>query len=305
LCRHADRTAHQREHRCRSLCARGISFRAHMVALASKPRRHHIWQIMYRLDMHDIPAPGAARLDSLLVRADEWALFIDIDGTLLDMAPAPDAVRVPPDLVGTLDRLGRTFDGAMALITGRRVADADRFFAPLKLPVSGVHGAEARATANGTPALLAEPVPAALTAAVHAIACGLPGVVVEDKVSGLAVHYRNAPDARSTLERELRRTVLPWDGFAVRTGRKVLDVVPKAHTKGTGLAWLMSLAAFKGRRPIMIGDDHGDEPAIEAAESLGGLGLTVAGEHFSGNGADFQSPASVRAWLASLSQLGR
>jgi trehalose 6-phosphate phosphatase len=275
-----------------------------MVALTRKPLSHHISEIMYRLDMHDSPAPGAARLDSLLGRADEWALFIDIDGTLLDMAAAPDAVHVPPELVGTLNRLGRTFDGAMALITGRRVADADRFFAPLKLPVSGVHGAEARGAANGAPAMLAELVPAALTAAVRSVACELPGVVVEDKVSGLAVHYRNAPDARGTLERELRRTVLRWDSFAVRTGRKVLDVVPKAHTKGTGLAWLMGLAAFKGRRPIMIGDDHGDEPAIEAAERLGGFGLTVAGEHFSADGADFESPASVRAWLAGLCQRG-
>jgi trehalose 6-phosphate phosphatase len=259
---------------------------------------------MYRLDMQDVPAPGTARLNGLLARADEWALFIDIDGTLLDMAPAPDAVRVPPELVGTLERLGRTFDGAVALITGRRIADADRFFAPLKLPASGVHGAEARSAHNGAAALLAEPVPALLTAAVRDVARSLPGVLVEDKVSGLAVHYRNTPEARIPLERELRRTVLPWKDFAVRTGRKVLDVVPKAHTKGTGLAWLMGLPTFQGRRPIMIGDDHGDEPAIEAAEGLGGFGLTVAGEHFSADGADFQSPASVRAWLASLGQRG-
>src|SRR5262249_52125950 len=127
-----------------------------------------------------------------------------------------------------------------------------------------------------------------------------PGVLVEDKGSGLAVHYRNVPEARAALERELRRTAMAWQCFAVRSGRKVLDVVPKAHTKGTGLAWLMGLPAFQGRRPVMIGDDHADGPAIVAAESLGGFGLTVAGEHFSADGADFESPASVRAWLASL-----
>src|SRR5262249_2237316 len=182
--------------------------------------------MMYRVDMQDIPAPPTARLDELVARADEWALFIDIDGTLLDMAPAPDAVQVPPGLVSTLKRLNETFDGAVAFITGRRIADADRFFAPLKLPASGVHGAEARGENNGAPALLAEPVPPALTAAVRAIARDLPGVVVEDKGSGLAVHYRNAPEAGAALERELRRAVMRWDGFAVRTGRKVLDVVP-------------------------------------------------------------------------------
>jgi trehalose 6-phosphate phosphatase len=260
---------------------------------------------MYRFEMHDIPAPATTRLDGLLARADEWALFVDIDGTLLDMAPAPDAVRVPPHLVGTLDRLGHTFNGAMALITGRRIADADRFFAPLKLPASGIHGAEARGARGDAAIPLAEPVPALLTAAVQAVARELPGVLVEDKGSGLAVHYRNAPEARAALERELRRTVMTWECFAVRSGRKVLDVVPKAHTKGTGLAWLMGLPAFQGRRPVMIGDDHGDEPAIEAAESLGGFGLTVAGEHFSADGADFESPAGVRAWLASLCERAR
>jgi len=96
--------------------------------------------------------------------------------------------------------------------------------------------------------------------------------------------------------------VKDWDSFALRRGRKVLDVVPKAHSKATGLAWLMQLPAFRGRRPVMIGDDHGDEPAMAAAENLGGIGLKVAGEHFSRDGADFASPARVRAWLAGLCQ---
>jgi trehalose 6-phosphate phosphatase len=256
-------------------------------------------EIMYSIGMQDIPATGTPRLDGLLANADDWALFIDIDGTLLDMAPSPDAVRVPQGLVHTLTELAATFNGAVALITGRRVADADRFFAPLKLAISGVHGTEARSTCGGT-TMLAEPVPAPLTRAVCDVARALPGILVEDKGAGLAVHYRNAPEARADLELQLRQVIRGWDGFAVRRGRKVLDVVPKGHSKATGLAWLMQLPAFTGRRPVMIGDDHGDEPAIEAAENLGGIGLKVAGEHFSRDGADFANPARVRAWLASL-----
>lgn len=255
---------------------------------------------MYRLEMQDVPATRTPRLDGLEVRADEWALFIDIDGTLLDMAPTPDAVRVPPGLVATLTHLSEAFGGAVALITGRRVADADRFFDPLRLAVSGVHGAEARHGRDGRVALLARPVPGDLTVAVHDVARTRPGILVEDKGVALAVHYRNAPEARGMLELELRRTVARFEGFAVRTGRKVLDVVPKTHSKATGLAWLMTLPSFHGRRPIMIGDDHGDEPAIRAAERLGGLGLTVAGEHFPRERAAFTAPASVRAWLSSL-----
>ena len=255
---------------------------------------------MYRLDMQDIPAPGADRLDGLLVRADECALFIDIDGTLLDMAPTPEAVRVPPGLIGTLERLATSFNGAVALITGRRVTDADRFFWPLKLAISGVHGTEARSSHDSSTTMLAEPVPAGLTGVVRDVASALPGILVEEKGAGLAVHYRNAPEARAALELQLRQAIMGWDSFALRPGRRVLDVVPKAHSKATGLSWLMQLPAFKGRRPVMIGDDHGDEPAIEAAESLGGIGLKVAGEHFSREGADFASPARVRSWLADL-----
>jgi trehalose 6-phosphate phosphatase len=254
---------------------------------------------MYSIGMQDIPATGTARLDRLLANADDWALFIDIDGTLLDMAPTPDAVRVPQGLVNTLTELAATFNGAVALITGRRVADADRFFAPLKLSASGVHGTEARG-ADGITRMLAEPVPADLTRAVCDVACALPGILVEEKGAGLAVHYRNAPEARANLELQLRQLIMGWDRFTLRRGRKVLDVVPKAHSKGTGLAWLMQLPAFNGRRPVMIGDDHGDEPALEAAENLGGIGLKVAGEHFSRQGADFANPARVRAWLAHL-----
>lgn len=250
-------------------------------------------------DALDTLALGYARLDRLLASPDAWALFLDIDGTLLDMAPTPEAVETPPGLVETLARLQGRLRGAVALMTGRRIADTDRFFAPLKMVAMGVHGAEVRTEPGGATRLLVEPLPPGLAGAVGDVAGALPGVLVEDKGVGLAVHYRSAPDAREALERELRRLVASWEGFTVRPGRMVLDVLPRARSKGTGLTWLMGQSIFRGRRPVMIGDDHGDEAAFEAAERLGGIGLRVAGEHFR-NGADFDGPAGVRAWLASV-----
>jgi trehalose 6-phosphate phosphatase len=256
--------------------------------------------------MQDIQRTGSARrLERISADAAECALFIDIDGTLLDMAPTPDAVVVPPGLVPTLARLAKNFGGAVALITGRRVADADRFFAPLRLVTSGVHGTEARTHARGDTAMLAAPVPQDLLHAVTQIARLSPGILVEEKGAGVAVHYRNAPQMRSVIELELERIACQWDDFALRSGRRVLDLIPKCCSKGTGLKALMRLPAFHGRRPIMIGDDHGDEPAMREAQRLGGVGLRVAGEYFSRDRADFDSTAGVRSWLAAVAGQGK
>jgi trehalose 6-phosphate phosphatase len=255
--------------------------------------------------MHEISKPGAQRLARVLANAAEWALFIDIDGTLLDMAPRPDAAVVPASLVQTLGGVAQRLGGAVALVTGRRVSDADRSFEPLRLVTSGVHGSEARIVAGGATELLVGPVPPLMLRAVHAIAELAPGILVEEKGAGVAVHYRDAPHLLPAIQRALGRVVLEWDNYTLRAGRKVLEVVPKAHSKGTGLGALMRLPAFSGRRPIMIGDDHGDEPAMHLAQRMGGLALKVAGEHFDRKVADFDSAASVRSWLSVLAHPDR
>jgi trehalose 6-phosphate phosphatase len=242
-----------------------------------------------------IPPP-----EEILRNPAAWALFLDIDGTLLDMAPAPDAVVVPPEVVQILAGLADTFGGAVALSTGRQVSDADRLLAPLQLKTCGVHGTEARTVPGGETLMLVPPVPDALVGAVLDVARGAPGVLVEQKSVGIAVHYRNVPDARPLLVRELARVVTGFEGFALHPGRRVLEIIPQGYSKGTALTWLMRLAPFNGRRPIMIGDDAGDQPAFLAAERHGGFGFKVAGEHFNPAEADFASISHVRSWLSSL-----
>ena len=255
---------------------------------------------MFDLEMQDFHAGKMGRSASLIGDPARWALFLDIDGTLLDVAPTPDAVSIPPGLVPTLERLVREFAGAVALITGRRVSAGDRLFAPLKLVTSGVHGTEVRAVAGGEQSMLVPPTPSGLVHEVSSVTRMSPGILVEQKGAGLAVHYRNAPEARMALETELGHIVNRWPAFELRPGRKVLEVLPRGYSKGTALAWQMRLPPFQGRLPLMIGDDRGDEPALAAAVRLGGIGLTVAGEHFGSSAADFDDAASVRAWLSML-----
>jgi len=245
----------------------------------------------------------ASAIDQELLTADpaRLALFLDIDGTLLNIAPLPDAVVVPPDLVGLLGRLAGLLGGAVAILTGRPIADADRLLAPLKLVSSGVHGTEVRSEQGGEVRQLSQTMPAGLTAAIRALGESMPGVLVEEKGPAAALHYRNAPEAREAIVTGLER-IVGWSSYyvSIRHGRMVVEVVPSAFSKGTVLTMLAELPPFKGRIPIMIGDDTGDEPALDVARRLGGTGLRVAGEHFPAGASHFDGADSVRHWLAEL-----
>jgi trehalose 6-phosphate phosphatase len=251
--------------------------------------------------MQGVGMNAIGRAGAVLADPDQWALFVDIDGTLLGVAATPDAVTVPPGLVPLLDSVVRGLGGAAAILTGRRIADADRLFAPLKLVASGVHGTELRSERGGPIDTLAQPIPAEVIQAMNNISCIASGILVEQKGCGVAVHYRNAPLARKALETELAAIVAASSyELVLRQGRKVLEAVPSGYSKGTALTTLISRLPFKGRRPVMVGDDVGDESAFLVAERLGGLALRVAGEHYDSGTADFDGVHSVRAWLKAL-----
>lgn len=242
--------------------------------------------------------------DLLLENPDDWGLFLDLDGTLIDIAATPHDVSVPPELAPLLGRLVASFAGAVGIISGRRVSDIDRFLAPLKLSAAGVHGSEMRTTPEGEVRDAAEPIAPKLVEAVTNTMSRLSDrIMVEAKGSALVVHYRAEPSAGPAIETELSRLLEHGpDHLILSPGRKIFEVVPVHVSKGTALARLAQLPPFRSRRPIMIGDDVSDESAIEAATGLGGLGLKVAGEHFAKASADFEGPAHVRAWLSDLAQ---
>ena len=224
----------------------------------------------------------------------DWAIFLDLDGTLLDLAPRPDAVRVPEDLAESLDALRRSCDGAVAILSGRPLDTIDHFLRPLRLPAAAEHGAVLR-RADGSidPSDTAAIVPVAWRNAIRAMIGGWPGALMEEKPHGFAVHYRANPGLESEVSAALRQVAAADDDFEVLPATMAREIRHRMAHKGNALCRLMETAPFADRRPLFIGDDVTDEDAIRAAEQLGGRGLRVD-EWFDG------APARVRGWLKEL-----
>ncbi len=231
------------------------------------------------------------------------ALFLDLDGTLIDIAATPEGVSVPPGLVSLIQRIEQQLTGAVAIVTGRRIEDVDRLLAPLRLVAAGVHGAELRRAGGGEVEAAAEPVPEEVVVAAARIASDENGIRLEAKGGAVALHFRARPEAGPRLAAALGEVVSAHgDVLILRRGRMVIEVVPRTVSKGGAIEALMALPAFRGRRPLMIGDDVTDESALAAAVRLGGAGLKVAGEHFTAEEADFGGTAAVRAFLETLTE---
>jgi trehalose 6-phosphate phosphatase len=230
------------------------------------------------------------------------SLFLDVDGTLLDIAPAPELVVVPAELSATLSRLYGCLGGALALVSGRPIAQLDRLFAPLTLPAAGEHGAEIRLAADqvivaGPPLLALEQLVAQLTATTTSI----PGVRVERKRAGVVVHYRQAPEQASLLRGLVDAAVGDrLSDVQVMPGKMVLEVKERMYSKGQAVIALMQRGPFTGRRPLFLGDDASDRDGFAAARRFGGCGIAVGVDHADAADWAFASPAAVRAWLGGL-----
>lgn len=235
-----------------------------------------------------------------------WALFLDVDGTLLDVAPVPNGVIVPHGLIRDLEQLHAALGGALALITGRSISDVDRLFSPLRLPVAGQHGAELRVCARGAVMPVAPAIPPPeWRARLNMLARQYRDLLVEDKGLTIAVHYRNNPAAAQHVDEMLEQLTIEDGRFVVQRGDQVSELRPRDITKGTALTTMMGQEKFRGRTPMMVGNDQADEDAYEAAFSLGGKGLRV-GQGVGGGGHDFAAPEAVRHWLsASAKALAR
>jgi trehalose 6-phosphate phosphatase len=232
-----------------------------------------------------------------------FAILLDVDGTLLDIAPTPQEVHVPDSLCETLLRMGRRVEGALALVSGRPLADLDQLFSPLRLPAIGGHGAEMRLASNGEAvASRAAPLNSQFRQLLKVIAARHSGIIVEDKEYSVALHYRLSPKEGLALVHDVRRACQEWSDPSIQllSGKAVLEVKGRGFNKGTAVRELMNHAPFTGRTPIFIGDDITDEDAFRVVPEFQGIAMSV-GRKFPGVNGLFQSAAEVRQWLARLS----
>jgi trehalose 6-phosphate phosphatase len=226
----------------------------------------------------------------------DWGLFLDLDGTLLDIAPTPDAVSVPSDLVMDLARASKALGGALAIVSGRRLDDIDLLLRPLRLPLGSEHGAVIRLP-NGFYDEIVLKVPDEWKHALRDLADAYPGMLAEVKGHSVVAHYRNAPNHEQTVRQVVHALVArDPDNFEVLEAKMAFEIRPRTVTKARVVFELMTLPPFAGRVPVFIGDDLTDEDGFAAVRALGGIALDVA-EAFAGR------PSDVRRWLKRFAEL--
>ena len=234
------------------------------------------------------------------------ALFTDVDGTLLEIAPRPELVQVPLELPELLGRLAQQRDGALALISGRTLTDLDRLFRPWRGAASGVHGAERR-RADGSrierEKAAADRIEAAALERLRPILADLagawPGTWLEDKGKALALHYRAIPEHGPRIRRAVRRLAArESDALRLIAGKMVLELQPRHHNKGVVIADFLAEPPFRDRPPVFIGDDATDEDGFVEVNRRDGISIRV-GWPGAATAAAYALPsvAEVRQWL--------
>lgn len=218
------------------------------------------------------------------------ALLLDIDGTLLDFAPTPDSVIIPPGLCETLATLQGRLDGALAFVTGRAIPTVDGFFGGA-FATAGEHGGAIRHAPGGPIERPDLPgVPDDWVLAAEALVAAHPGALLERKARGFALHFRLAPSAGEALYAGVTAMLAGSAAFHLLPGSMMWEVRPVGADKGSAVAALMERSPFAGRVPVFLGDDVTDEDGFRVARAMGGAGLFVPDA--------FGGPEAVRTWLA-------
>jgi trehalose 6-phosphate phosphatase len=231
------------------------------------------------------------------------ALFLDVDGTLLDIEDHPADVRADQALIALLGRLSQGLDGALSLISGRTVDDIDRIFAPARFAAAGGHGAELRLHPDDSVSSAKWSLPTSIIERIREFAANSPGLLLEEKRGGMSLHYRRAPE----LEKQCTtfvQSLLPEieQDFRLIAGKMVFEFAPREHHKGAAISEMMQRDPFTRRRTVFVGDDVTDEDGFRAVNALDGIAIRVGGSR--GSEAQYSLPdvAAVHRWLESIEQ---
>ena len=239
-----------------------------------------------------LPAPPSAGADA------GWALFLDVDGTLLDLVHHPDFVEIDARLHDDLARVRARLDGAVALLSGRPLVQLDALLDWNAYPAAGVHGAELR-TPDGREHITGDDAAfAQVRERAAVLVATVRGVVIEDKRRALGLHYRHAPAAREAAERIAHALLQSAGaGYTLQRGDHVIELKPAGADKGRALATLMRDPPFRGRTPWMLGDDLTDEDAFRDVNACGGVSVIVGARRPTIARYALPDPAAVRGWL--------
>lgn len=222
------------------------------------------------------------------------ALFLDFDGTLVEIADTPEGISVPGKLLGALSALSDRAGGRLALVSGRSVGDLEGHLGAIPFAVAGSHGGEVRRA--GTPATAIEPLPPTLVSAAERFVADTAGVRLERKPLGLAVHYRQVPERESDVLAFAQEAAGRHE-VRIKRGKMVAELITHAANKGTAIAALMQDAPFAGSLPVFLGDDVTDEDGFAQAAQAGGFGILVGEPRETAARYRLDSPRAVHDWL--------
>jgi trehalose 6-phosphate phosphatase len=233
----------------------------------------------------------------------EWCLFLDVDGTLIEITDTPSQTVADPEIKTLLQDVAERLGGAVALISGRKVQTLDALFAPLRLAAAGLHGVERR-KANGAlqGANFVDSQLDGARAAIKALVEAHPGTLMEDKDRTIAVHFRLAPQFEAAIRQATIDIAAPLGrNYHIQCGKMMFEIKPRGFSKATAIKAFMQEPPFSGRRPVFVGDDLTDQDGFAMVESRGGISIAV-GEHVHGQ---FELPnvAAVRGWLQGIAAL--
>jgi trehalose 6-phosphate phosphatase len=233
----------------------------------------------------------------------DWCLFLDVDGTLVELTDTPSQTVADPEIHALLSEVAERLGGAVALVSGRKIDTLDELFAPLTLPAAGLHGVERRKAGGSIQgASFVDSQLDRARAAMKALVEAHPGTLLEDKDRTIALHFRMAPQLEEIMRRAIVDIAKPLGtNYHIQSGKMLFEIKPRGFSKATAIQAFMKESPFSGRRPVFVGDDLTDQDGFAVVEAQGGISIGV-GDHVRGQ-FYLENVAAVRSWLKGIAAL--